>query len=63
MLLVFQGVYTVGAPLQDLLGDWVVAIQEGARFLLERIGAPALLENFLIDGLIEGVGVVLSFFR
>lgn len=62
MWFVFQGVYSVGAPMQDLLSGWVAALQDGLRPLLVGIGIPALLENFLIDGVLEGLGVVLSFF-
>jgi ferrous iron transport protein B len=62
MLLMFQGVYTLGAPLQDWLGTGVAAVQEVLRGGAEALGWAPLLIDFLIDGLVEGVGVVASFF-
>lgn len=58
----FQGVFTLGAPLQDLLGGWVAAAQDLMRQGAAAIGVPAVAINFVVDGLVEGVGVVLSFF-
>lgn len=60
MLGMFEAVYTLGAPLQD-----------GVAWLLETIkrdaAAPAvahwdpLLRSFLLDGLFDGIGTILSF--
>jgi ferrous iron transport protein B len=58
--LIFWLTYTVGAPLQDLLDTYVVSLLAG----LVRIGlagAPAWLVDLLADGIIGGVGAVLTF--
>jgi ferrous iron transport protein B len=62
MLLLFQGVYGLGAPLQELLsagfdkaGNWL-ASQE------ITLSLPILLQSFLFDGLWQGMAVVSSFF-
>jgi len=60
MFLVFQTVYTLGAPLQDA----VAYILEGLRALaLEPLAGmlPAGLYGFLVDGLYDGIGTVASF--
>lgn len=62
MFLLFQGVYGLGSPLQDLLatafdrtGSWLAA-QPMALSL------PGWLQSFLFDGLWQGMAVVTSFF-
>ncbi|OLP17708.1 ferrous iron transport protein B [Leptolyngbya sp. 'hensonii'] len=60
MYLMFQVVYTLGTPLQDLLGqglDW------GKTTLLEPALAsfPSFLKGFLIGGLYDGMGTVAAF--
>ena len=60
MLALFEAVYTLGAPLQD-----------GVAWLLETIKTEAvepavtqwhpMLQSFLLDGIFDGVGTVLSF--
>ena len=60
MFAMFQIIYGLGTPLQD-----------GASWLLERFrmaaldrwlaGAPPVLHSFIIDGLYNGLGTVLSF--
>ncbi|MDR3063596.1 MAG: ferrous iron transport protein B, partial [Methanobrevibacter sp.] len=57
MWLTFQITFTVGAPFQDLidqgftwLGDWIISIL-----------GENLLSSFLVDGVIGGVGGVLTF--
>lgn len=60
MLAMFEAVYTLGAPLQD-----------GVAWLLEAIKVDAvepavatwnpILRSFLLDGVFDGVGTVLSF--
>ena len=57
--LVFWLTYTVGAPLQGWLENGVGALAEGARGLLA--GAPAWLSGLLANGVIGGVGAVLTF--
>ena len=60
MLLVFQAVYSIGAPLQEGLA-WL--LDEGkARWLTPLLaGLPAWASSFLIEGLYDGVGTVMSF--
>jgi ferrous iron transport protein B len=62
MLLLFQGVYGLGGPLQELLalvfdqvGSWLAGIQ-----LMTAL--PAWLQSFLLEGVWQGVTVVASFF-
>ncbi|MCS7177815.1 MAG: ferrous iron transport protein B [Anaerolineae bacterium] len=58
--LVFWLTYTVGTPLQDGLEVYVIgALAERARSLF--IGMPAWFSNLLADGMIGGVGAVLTF--
>lgn len=57
---VFWLTYTVGAPLQSLLETYLVGtLADGARSLLS--GAPTWLSGLLADGIIGGVGAVLTF--
>jgi len=58
--LIFWLTYTIGAPLQDLLDTYVV----GTLADLARAGlaeAPAWLMDLVADGIIGGVGAVLTF--
>jgi ferrous iron transport protein B len=60
MFLMFQIVYALGTPLQDLLGlgfDWIQV--NGLEPLLK--GVPELLKGFLIDGLFIGITTVAAF--
>ena len=58
--LVFWLTYTVGAPIQGLLETYIVgALAEAVRGWLS--GAPAWLSGLLADGVIGGVGAVLTF--
>ncbi len=58
--LVFGLTYSVGAPLQGLLETYVV--EASARFVTGALaGAPAWLVGLLVDGIIGGVGTVLTF--
>ncbi|MEB3157255.1 MAG: ferrous iron transport protein B [Cyanobacteriota bacterium] len=62
VLLVFQLLYALSVPLQDLLGsglDWLQAsvLEPG----LVGLGAPAPLKSFLIEGVWLGVGTVATF--
>ncbi len=60
MLLVFQGVFTIGKPLQDATA-WVFT--EGRTLLLEPLMAtwPTVVQGFLLDGLYNGLSTVASF--
>ena len=60
MLGVFQLVYGLGAPLQDGLG-WLLD-EVKTRWLAPLLaGLPARLQSFLVEGLYDGVGTVMSF--
>ena len=60
MFLVFQGVYTLGAPLQDGMA-WLLDGLKG--IVVEPLEGmlPTLLYAFIADGLYDGVGTVASF--
>lgn len=62
MFAIFHGVFTLGTPLQEWTAAGVGVVQGWAGSALDAIGAPGILKSFLVDGLIEGVGVVASFF-
>jgi ferrous iron transport protein B len=62
VLALFQLLYAVGTPAQDLVGaaiDWIqTAILEPG---LAAVNAPPFLRDFLIDGVWLGVGTVATF--
>jgi ferrous iron transport protein B len=60
MLLVFQGVFAIGKPLQDATA-WILS--EGRTLLLEPLLAnwPTVVQGLLLDGLYNGLGTVASF--
>ena len=60
MFLMFQVVYAIGTPLQELLGSGFDWLQNNA---LEPLlgGLPALLKGFLIEGLYTGLSTVAAF--
>ena len=60
MFLVFQAVYTLGAPLQDAVA-YLLDLFRG--WALEPLAGvlPATLYGFLVDGLYDGIGTVASF--
>ncbi|MEB3260617.1 MAG: ferrous iron transporter B [Cyanobacteriota bacterium] len=62
VLMVFQLLYALAAPLQELLGSGLDGLQTS---LLEPglawLGAPAPLKSFLIEGVWLGVGTVATF--
>ena len=60
MLGVFQIVYGLGTPLQDGLG-WLLD-ETKTRWLVPLLaGLPAWMQSFLLEGLYDGVGTVMSF--
>lgn len=63
MWAVFQVTTTVAAPLQDLLdGLFTGPVSDAATWLLERLGlAGTWVQGLLVDGLIAGVGMLLTF--
>ncbi len=60
MLVMFQAVYGLGTPLQDSLA-WVLDQIKTLWLAPLVVGLPAWLGNFLLDGLYDGIGTVMSF--
>lgn len=62
MFLLFQGVYGIGAPLQDLLAT---GFDRAGSYLADQamiFALPTWMQSFLFDGLWQGMAVVTSFF-
>lgn len=57
MFLLFKTTFTISTPLIDLVDRFFTLIGEGVSLL----GLPALLNSFLVEGIIGGVGSVISF--
>jgi len=62
MLFLFQGIYALGTPVQNLIGDGFEWLQNSVRTLPIARHISPFIVNFITDGLIEGVGVVVAFF-
>ena len=60
MFLVFQAVYTLGAPLQDAVALVLDTFRGWALEPLENM-LPAAFYGFLVEGLYDGIGTVASF--
>ncbi|MFE9559816.1 ferrous iron transport protein B [Streptomyces sp. NPDC006487] len=59
---VFEATTVLAKPLQDGLGDFVSGpVSAGADRLLGAVHAPGWLTGLLVDGLINGVGQLLTF--
>jgi len=60
MLLLFEGVFSIGKPMQDAMSWFFTNVRELA---LEPLfsGLPQLLQGLLLDGLYNGVSTVASF--
>lgn len=60
MFLLFQGIFLLGAPLQDAV-EWLLGL--ASRHALEPLLAtsPGWLHGLLIDGIYNGVGTVATF--
>ncbi|CAK0773493.1 Fe(2+) transporter FeoB [Gammaproteobacteria bacterium] len=62
MYLVFQGVFTLGKPLQDAIATLLQGFKGAVLTpLLNGSGLPSLLQGLLSDGIYDGVGTVASF--
>jgi ferrous iron transport protein B len=59
LCLIFGLVYSIGIPLQKLLE--VHLIEAGHTFVNAHLGAPTWLKGLLANGIISGVGTVLTF--
>ncbi|RLD13341.1 ferrous iron transport protein B [candidate division KSB1 bacterium] len=62
MLLLFQGIYALGTPLQDWIGQGFEWLQNATRALPFLQHASPFLTSFIVDGLLQGIGVVVAFF-
>ena len=60
MFLVFQGIYTLGAPLQDSVA-WLLS--EFRSFALEPLQnfLPTVMYGLMVDGIYDGIATVASF--
>ena len=62
MLLMFQGIYAIGVPIQGLLSGWLSQFGQGVLApLLAGWGLPTFLKGFLMEGLYQGIGTVSAF--
>lgn len=63
MWVVFQLTTTVAAPLQDALGSFISGpVTSGGRDLLDAVGlGDTWVAGFVLDGLVAGVGMLLTF--
>jgi len=62
MLLMFQGIYAIGVPVQGLLSGWLSQFGQGVLApLLAGWGLPAFVQGFLMEGLYQGIGTVSAF--
>ena len=61
MLMMFQGVFTLGTPLQEALGALFESADSWLRTTAMIQALPELGQSLLLDGLLSGLGVVLSF--
>lgn len=60
MALMFQAIYAVGVPLQELLGT--LLDQFGKAVIAPLIsGLPPFVQGFLLEGLYQGIGTVSAF--
>lgn len=57
MLLVFQAIYSWAGPLQDGI-EWMVT---GVATMVEKLLPDGILQDLIVDGVITGVGSVLTF--
>lgn len=60
MYLMFELVYTVGTPLQEFIA-WTLEELKGRAVEPALAGANPIVQSFLLDGIYNGVGTVLSF--
>jgi len=60
MLLLFEVIYGIGLPLQDGL-QWLIDEAKEAWLVPALAAASPMLRSFVLEGLIDGVGTVLTF--
>ncbi len=61
MWAVFQFTFKLGEPLTGWIEVFFGRLGEAAGAFLERIGVPGLVNSLIVDGIIGGVGSVLTF--
>jgi ferrous iron transport protein B len=61
MFMLFQGVFTLGTPLQESLAGLIATADSWLRGTSLIQALPGLGQSLLLDGLLAGLGVVLSF--
>jgi len=62
VLVMFQTIYALGAPLQELMGSLFDGLRDQLLVpLLQGLQTPPVLCNFLVDGVWLGVATVMSF--
>ncbi len=61
MLILYQTTFVVGAGLQELMEGWFEMFGEFTGSALENMGASELVSGFVTDGLVGGVGAVITF--
>ncbi|NMB24401.1 MAG: ferrous iron transport protein B [Firmicutes bacterium] len=59
--MMFKLTFTLSEPIADLFLDFFDLVGEQVASLLTRIGTPTMLNDFIVDGVIAGVGAVLEF--
>jgi len=62
MLVLFQAIYGLGVPLQEILSQGFDAGEAWLRAQQSIATLPIWLQSFLFDGVWQGMGVVTSFF-
>jgi len=60
MFVVFQAVYGIGVPLQDGM-KWLLDLFKTGVVVPALASAPPLVQSFVADGLVDGVGTVATF--
>lgn len=60
MYLLFEAVYTVGTPLQDGV-EWLLGLAKQSLIEPALVGTSPVVQSFLLEGVYNGVGTVLSF--
>ena len=61
MLALYQITFAIGAGLQEVMEGWFEVLGEFLAGVLENIGAGELIASFVADGVIGGVGAVITF--
>ena len=62
MFILFQGIYGLGSPLQNLLASSFDSLGSRMAAWPVFLTLPSLLQSFFLDGLWQGMSVVISFF-